>query len=314
MTNYEIPLINIRPFLDPTSSQRDRDAVVSQVSDACKVYGFFQLEGHGVPLDLQTKVLECAKLFFDLPLEEKQKVGMEHALGSSKRGYEVIGGQQLQNDTLPDLKEVWQLGKGSICRPGTFQGPNLWPALPREKFQDPVYEYRQRMLDLAHLLLRILISGLPYDSKMFDNFMLQPVANVRLLHYPPQLSKDVRQLGAGAHTDFGCITVLLQQPEQTGLQVLYPPTDSWIPVPAVANRFVVNIGDLLCGWTRGAYRSAVHRVINAGDNHRYSAPFFYSGNMAFKLRPLDGSSDENAITVEEHILRKFKASYDIEVK
>lgn len=51
-------------------------------------------------------MIDCAKTFFDLPLEEKKKVGRENAMGLSGRGYEVIGGQQLQSDALPDLKEV----------------------------------------------------------------------------------------------------------------------------------------------------------------------------------------------------------------
>lgn len=102
----EIPLINISPFLDDSASAVSRDAVVDQVRNACMTYGFFQLEGHGVPVHLQEKIIECAKLFFDLPLEKKTAVGMDKAMGESNRGYEVIGGQTLQPDTLPDLKEV----------------------------------------------------------------------------------------------------------------------------------------------------------------------------------------------------------------
>jgi isopenicillin N synthase-like dioxygenase len=54
----------------------------------------------------------------------------------------------------------------------------------------------------------------------------------------------------------------MQQPNQIGLQVLYAPTNKWIPVPAIEDVYVVNIGDLLDGWTKGQYRSAVHRVVN----------------------------------------------------
>jgi isopenicillin N synthase-like dioxygenase len=104
--SLEIPLIHLRPFLDDSASHASRNAVVDQVRNACMTYGFFQLEGHGIPLNLQEKMIECAKLFFDLPLEKKTAVGMDKAMGKSSRGYEVIGGQILQPDTLPDLKEV----------------------------------------------------------------------------------------------------------------------------------------------------------------------------------------------------------------
>lgn len=106
MATLEIPLIDISPFLDGSAPQSSRDAVVDQVKEACMTYGFFQLEGHGIPVDLQAQMLKCAKVFFDLPLEQKKAVGMDKAMGQSNRGYEVIGGQLLQSDALPDLKEV----------------------------------------------------------------------------------------------------------------------------------------------------------------------------------------------------------------
>lgn len=106
MTTNEIPIIDLSPFFDPDATQLQRDNVIDDVRRACRVYGFFQLVGHGIPLDLQEKMIDCSKTFFDLPLEEKKKVGREHALGACGRGYEVIGGQRLQADALPDLKEV----------------------------------------------------------------------------------------------------------------------------------------------------------------------------------------------------------------
>lgn len=112
---------------------------------------------------------------------------------------------------------------------------------------------------------------------------------------------------AGAHTDFGGITFLLQQPGTSGLQVFYPPTEEWIPVPVKENSFVINIGDLLQMWTGDYYRSAVHRVINTGSKHRYSAPFFYNGNLDLKFTPLNGVGPET--TAEEHIRGKFLASH-----
>ncbi|RFU32381.1 hypothetical protein B7463_g3977, partial [Scytalidium lignicola] len=311
---YSIPVIDISPFLNPKSTLTQQKEVVSAVRDACVSYGFFQLVGHGVPLKLQQQIIGCAKTFFELPLAEKQELAMSKAMGESNRGYERVGGQALESDKLPDLKEGIYIGREispDNPRAGAFlHGPNMWPKLPHETFRTPIEEYRTRMVEVAHHLLKILALGLPYADDIFEEFMLEPVANVRLLHYPPQTSKDERQLGAGAHTDFGCITLLLQQPDTTGLEVLYPPTNSWIPVPAVADRFIVNIGDLLDKWTGGHYRSALHRVINFGETDRYSVPFFYSGNLATRLMPLDGSEGEG-ITVEEHIKGKFKKSYSM---
>jgi isopenicillin N synthase-like dioxygenase len=101
----------------------------------------------------------------------------------------------------------------------------------------------------------------------------------------------------------------LQQPGQHGLQVWYPPTKSWIPVPAREDVFIVNVGDLLDKWTKGVYRSAVHRVLNVSETDRYSVPFFYLGNLKTKLKPLDGSGDRDGETVEEHIRGQFGKTF-----
>lgn len=81
-------------------------------------------------------------------------------------------------------------------RAGRFlQGPNQWPKLPRDEFHAPIMDYRKRLLDLSNVLLRIIAEGLPYGPNIFDDFVVGPVGNVRLLHYPPQESKDELQLG-----------------------------------------------------------------------------------------------------------------------
>jgi isopenicillin N synthase-like dioxygenase len=88
---------------------------------------------------------------------------------------------------------------------------------------------------------------------------------------------------AGAHTDFGATTILLQQPDKHRLQILYPPTNTWILMPAKEDVFIVNVGGLLDKWTKGKYRSAVHRVVNISTPDRYSLAFFYQGNLATEL-------------------------------
>lgn len=111
---------------------------------------------------------------------------------------------------------------------------------------------------------------------------------------------------AGAHTDFGGITFLLQQPGTKGLEVWYPPAESWVPVPVTPDSYVVNIGDLVEKWTAGYYRSSLHRVINFGEQHRYSAPFFLNGNMKLETQSLDGSGHH--FGVREHFMMRLRRS------
>lgn len=167
------------------------------------------------------------------------------------------------------------------------------------------------MQRLGRSLLEMLAIGLGHDVSVLDTFTKEPVMNLKLLHYPPHVSKDERQFGAGAHTDFGSITMLLQQPGKHGLQVYYPPTAEWLPVPAVENVFVINMGDLIHKWTEGRYNSTLHRVINAGDGDRYSVPCFYQGDLN-STNPFKPGDDGE--TVEQHIRRKFDSSYGLSAK
>jgi isopenicillin N synthase-like dioxygenase len=108
---HVIPTIDLSPWLQDGASEESKAAVVTELHNACVTYGFFQLVGHGIPIELQTKVLHCAAEFFDLPLEEKLDVSIKKAMGQANRGYEVLAGQTLQTGALPDLKEV---GRSSI--------------------------------------------------------------------------------------------------------------------------------------------------------------------------------------------------------
>lgn len=146
------------------------------------------------------------------------------------------------------------------------------------------------------------------DTSIFDVFCKDPVASVRLLHYPPHpTNADPNLRGAGAHTDFGAITLLLQD-DASGLQVFNRHTEAWIDVQPNKDAYVVNVGDMLEKWTNGEYNSTLHRVINTSGKERYSVPFFYDGNLDCELKPLDGSS-ATGITVEQIMRSRYEASY-----
>ena len=105
----EIPTIDISPWMSSNASQEAMDEVVKQVHAACTTYGFFNLVGHGVPVEAREKVWEALKLFFALPLEEKMKVSVDKSMGKAFRGYEPSLIQTHQEGLLPDTKEVRSL-------------------------------------------------------------------------------------------------------------------------------------------------------------------------------------------------------------
>lgn len=181
--------------------------------------------------------------------------------------------------------------------------------LPEDEFKSPLITYHTAMYELAVHLLGLLARGLDTSNEnMMVDFCREPIAAVRLLHYPPHPDiQDDALVGAGAHTDFGAITILLTD-GNSGLQVLNQSKKEWIDVPPRRDAFVVNIGDLLQTWTSGHYKSNIHRVINTSGQERYSVPFFFDGNPDFLVEPLDGSATEK-YTVLEHLLLRYGQSY-----
>lgn len=101
-----IPAIDISPFISPKSSQQSLQGVVDAVRHTCTTYGFFQLVGHGVSREAQESILDCAKRFFELPMEDRMEVQIENSLGKSFRGYEPPGTQRHQKGLKADTKEV----------------------------------------------------------------------------------------------------------------------------------------------------------------------------------------------------------------
>ncbi|CAG8908996.1 unnamed protein product [Penicillium egyptiacum] len=307
-----IPTVDISPWLDEHALPTAKEEVVNAMRDACSTFGFFYLVGHGIPEEDCQTVLECTRQYFALPKEEKMDTWIGKAMGRSFRGYEPPALQIHKEGLLPDTKEGFILGRETPAdapEAGTFHtGPNQWPkGLCDEDFRVPLMKYHGKMIEMVKVILKILAAGLPAEwncpTSVFDELTVDPSAPLRLLYYAPQASKQANQFGVGEHTDFGNVSVLLQEEGTEGLEVLYPPTQTWVPVPVKAHSYVINMGDMMQKWTVGYYRSALHRVVNSSTKARYSAPFFMNGNLDLKCHALDGSGEVTVIG--EHIRRRL---------
>lgn len=117
------------------------------------------------------------------------------------------------------------------------------------------------MQALAQTLLRAMTIALGIERDFFDSRFVEPVSVLRMIHYPPRhTASSAEQQGAGAHTDYGCIT-LLYQDSAGGLQVKNV-NGEWIDAPPIEGTFVVNLGDMMARWSNDRYRSTPHRVIS----------------------------------------------------
>jgi isopenicillin N synthase-like dioxygenase len=310
-----LPIIDMAGIA--SSDPAARRAVGDALRVACLKHGFFYCTGHGVPQGLIDAVMDQTRALFDMPIAAKEAV--DKSLSRCNRGYEHLGGQTLQPGALPDRKEGYYIGEelsdlDPRVQAGKFNhGANQWPVgLPG--FEPVMMAYFAALKVVSARLMRGLALSLELDEAYFDSFTAQPFATLRLLHYPPARPEVPNEMGAGAHTDFGGLTILLQD-DNGGLQVKDPHGGGWIDAPPVPGAYVVNLGDMIARWTNDRYVSTLHRVVNRSGNERYSVPFFYTGNPDTEVRCIPtcldvGDSPKYApVTVLDHLQSMYRRTY-----
>ena len=316
-----IPIVDLADTLG--SSAQARDAAAQAIHRACRETGFFYVANHGARQSLIEKQFALAKQFFDLPLEEKMKLSLR--MNPASVGYEPLGGQKLDSQdptkeaAPPDLKESFNWGSDvapdhPYARAGyRGYGTNHEPAIPGFRLQ--MDAYASEMRHLGDLLLSLIARSLELPDDWFEPFFTSRGGKLRMIKYPPQPSSaQFNQIGAGAHTDWGAITILAQD-QLGGLEVRNIAGDSILAKP-IADTFVINIGDLMARWTNGIYNSNMHRVRNNNSEQaRYSIPSFYDADppTAIEVIPTCVTPDNPvkfaSCTCNEHMADMFERSY-----
>jgi len=267
---------------------------------------------------------EVSRAFFDLPVEDKQRVRRPRP--EQSRGYIGLGEENLSysvgRDTT-DLKEFFAIGPVDVPDEPYYRAPaaypsfapNVWPARPPE-LRAVYTEYYRAMEWLAGRLMRAFARALGLREDFFDDKADRHISGIRVINYPDQPEPPAAgQLRAGAHSDYGALTILKAENVPGGLEVLTR-AGQWVPVAPVPDSFVINLGDLMMRWTNDRWISTLHRVANpprdaALGSRRQSIVFFYQPNYDALIECLPGccAPDHPAkyppVTSGEHRLQKF---------
>jgi isopenicillin N synthase-like dioxygenase len=285
------PVVDIGCLLGRPGPPAER--VARDIEGACRTSGFFYVRGHGVPAELIARLDRASRTFFDLPVEEKLEIAMERG-GRAWRGYFPVGAELTSG--RPDLKEGIYFGTelpagDPRVRAGLpLHGANLFPRQVPD-LRDAVLEYLDAVTRAAQAVLSGVAMSLGLDADYFaSGYTADPTVLFRIFHYPPS-TPDSDDWGVGEHTDYGLVTLLLQD-DNGGLQVRTP--DGWVDAPPIAGTFVCNIGDMLDKMTNGWYRSTPHRVRNVSGNERLSFPFFLDPDFGAEVPPLPGRASTGA--------------------
>ncbi|MGF1625797.1 MAG: isopenicillin N synthase family dioxygenase, partial [Alphaproteobacteria bacterium] len=286
-----IPLIDLDHF-----DRAGEAAVARAVGDACARVGFFAITNFAVPQSVLDDAWAAARGFFDLPLDERLAAKVPYAgypYGYCPFKAETLA-YSLGEETPADLKESYscaftQAPRGPLADPDEAfaHSPNIWPARPAG-FAEAMRGYYEAMSVLAARLMRLFAIALDLPPGHFAPMIDRHVSGLRILNYPEQaVPPEPGQIRAGAHTDYGSLTILRQEAAPGGLQVLGP-DGGWLDVPAHPDSLVVNLGDLMQRWTNDRWRSTLHRVVNPppdaqGRSRRQSIAFFHQPNWDARI-------------------------------
>jgi isopenicillin N synthase-like dioxygenase len=306
--NDIVPVIDFASFL--AGGAREKAQVAQDISHACRGIGFFYLKNHGIDSEKLTDIFEASRAFFALPAETRMAM---QASRDHYRGYMPLSSRTDSKTGLTTLYEAFKMqielpsDDPDMAAGKPLHQPNKWPAgLP--DWRHRILDYWDAMIGLSGHLLSAFAIALDRPPNFFHAFYRKPLAQLSLLHYPPQPPHaPADQWGIEPHTDTGAFTILAQD-ATGGLQVKHK-TLGWIDAPPMPGCFVVNIGDMMNQWTSGLFASTPHRVVNKTGKDRYSIPFFMNPDFDAVITPFDTASGIAPIHVGPFMVRVYTANW-----
>ncbi|WP_372746205.1 isopenicillin N synthase family dioxygenase [Lutibacter sp.] len=280
-----IPSLDLNNFLseDPKKKQQ----FVKEIGEAYEEIGFIALKGHFLPDSLSEKLYKDVKAFFNLPIATKKLYEIKGIGG--QRGYTSFGKESAKGKKEGDLKEFWHFGQevvGNEKLKSQYPSNVIVKELP--SFNKTGMEAYKMLEKTAIYVLRALAIYIGLDENYFDKYVTNGNSILRPIHYPPIIGEPKGAVRAAAHGDINLITLLMGA-SAAGLEVQNKKGE-WIPVTALPEQLVINVGDMLERLTNNKLRSTIHRVVNPPredwDKPRYSIPFFTHPISDMKLNCL----------------------------
>lgn len=272
----QIPAVDLADF---TSQETDsKSNFVQTLGHAFNQVGFVAVKNHGLSDAITQPLYQAVQEFFNLP--EATKLSYEITGLGGQRGYTAKGKEHAQGRSVGDLKEFYHLGQ-----PLNATELKRW-GYPTNVFPQEVPEFERVTIDSYRILeaagvqiLRAIALYLELDEFYFDQYVKSGNSILRAIHYFPLTKTESvpnNAVRAAAHGDINLITLLMGASAE-GLEILRH-DGKWIPVTALPNQIVVNVGDMLSRLTNNKLKSTIHRVVNPPTNlnhtSRYSIPFF----------------------------------------
>ncbi|KAL6221324.1 hypothetical protein ACLB2K_009075 [Fragaria x ananassa] len=278
----QIPIIDISLFSPSSVGTKEAEIELNKLRSALSLSGCFQAIGHGISSSFLDKVREVATQFFELPVEEKQKYSREIYGGQEGYGDDVIVSEKQVLDWLYRL--VLQVF------PEDQRRLDLWPEIPTD-FREVLHEYATQVKFIMHVLFKAMEKSLNLEENSFLDKLLGEKAQMRArFNFYPRCSRADKVFGLKPHIDASGMTLLLQDKEVEGLQVLVD--GIWVRVPIVPAAIVVNLGGQTQIMSNGIFKSPVHRAVTNPERMRLSVALYNAPDPETEIGPVEKLIDE----------------------
>ncbi|KAI4319537.1 hypothetical protein MLD38_033123 [Melastoma candidum] len=272
------------PLLDFSELQGpNNDAALKSLSDACQDYGFFQLVNHGIPEEVTKGIVEVSKEFFEMPFEERSKYMSSDMYSPVRYGTSF--------NQSKDKVFCWRDFLKLTCQPMEEVLPH-WPSSPPHMRRELAASYAKAAKNLSIALTGAIFRGLEIDQVEEHGAMIEEFkagSQLMVMNCYPQCPQPDLTLGMPPHSDYGFLTLLLQD-QVEGLQIQH--RDEWVMVQPVPNALVINVGDHLEIFSNGRYKSVLHRVLANSTQHRVSVASIHTLSSNRTIRPSPSLVDD----------------------
>ncbi|PIA30929.1 hypothetical protein AQUCO_05300035v1 [Aquilegia coerulea] len=256
-------------------TNHDRSVVVEEIGKACRQMGFFQVINHGICQKVLDEALHAESSFFDLPNEHKAP------FMSNDVNKPVRYGTSLKDGL--DRVQFWRVFLKHYAHP-LEQWIESWPSKPTN-YRETMGRYAVEVMRLSNELTGAITESPGLGPKYLDDKMEKGLLVMAVNCYPPCPQPDLT-LGLPPHSDYSCITVLLQS--CPGLQIKPSPDGKWIGVPEINGALQIHVGDHFEVLRNGLYmRSTVN-----SENTRISIASLHSLGMDVKMETAKELIDE----------------------
>lgn len=291
----EIPSLDLADFIGDDADKKNK--FVAALGAAYNNIGFVAIKNHFLTPAMQNNLYNAIKKYFALPDDIKKEHERMDLAG--QRGYTGKGKEHAKGRNTGDLKEFYHVGQELQPEELEREGypANIWPSQVPE-LQAAAIEVYRALEKTGKYMLRAIALYLGLSETYFDDKIRNGNSILRPIHYfpiadPSAVPEDA--VRAAEHGDINLITLLMGA-SADGLQVLRR-DGKWIPITALPDQLVVNVGDMLERLTNRKLKSTIHRVVNPPREvmnvPRYSIPFFMHPRSEMSLAALESCVDSN---------------------